>query len=65
MELKKKKDKSVSASVRLRRGKTILTGGNMKTKNEVESVIHGDPSHMQSPIPVTIGNAKRCTLTGA
>jgi hypothetical protein len=32
MKLKKKEDQSVDASVLLRRGNTISTGGNMETK---------------------------------
>ena len=36
MKLKKKEDQSVDASVLLRRGNKILTGGNMKTKYGAE-----------------------------
>jgi hypothetical protein len=38
MKLKKKEDKIVVASVLLRRGNKILTGGNMETKCGAETV---------------------------
>ena len=37
MNLKKKDDRSMDASVLLRRGNKILTGGNMGTKCEAET----------------------------
>jgi hypothetical protein len=37
MKLKKKEDQSVDASVLLRRGNEILTGGNMETKCRVDT----------------------------
>ena len=37
MKLKKKEDQSVDASVLLRKGNKILTGGNMGTKCEAET----------------------------
>ena len=37
MKLKKKEDQSVDASVLLRRGNKILTGGNMETKCGAET----------------------------
>ena len=37
MKLKKKEDQSVDASVLLRRGNKILTGGNMETKYGAET----------------------------
>ena len=37
MKLKMKEDQSVEASVLLRRGTKILTGGNMQTKCEAET----------------------------
>ena len=37
MRLKKKEDKSVDASVLLRRGNKILTGGNTETKHGAET----------------------------
>jgi hypothetical protein len=53
MKLKKKEDQSVDASVLLRRGNKILTGGNMKTKYITETegkVIQrpGDPYSHQT-----------------
>jgi len=46
----------------------VLTGGNTETKRGAETegkATPGDPAHIQTPNPVTIGDAKRCMLTGA
>jgi len=54
----KKKDQSVDASVLLRRGNKILTGGNMETKYGAETegkAIQRLPSHIQSPNPSLLG----------
>jgi len=52
---------------------TIFTGGNTQTKfgaetegKAIQRLPHlGDPSHMQTPNPDTIADAKKCMLTGA
>jgi hypothetical protein len=61
MKLKKKEDQSVGASVLLRRGNKILTGGNMEAKCGAETL----QSYIYSPNPDTIVDAKKCLLTGA
>jgi hypothetical protein len=69
MNLKRKEDQSVDNSVFLRRGNKIPTGGNIETKcgaeTEGKAAPPGDPSHIQSPNPDTIVDAKKCMLTGA
>ena len=59
MKPKKKEDKSVDASVILRKGNKILTGRNMETKCGV------DPSHIQSPKPEAILDARKYLLIEA
>lgn len=46
-KLKKKEDQNVDASVLLRRGNKILTGGNNGTKSKAETTPPGDPFHIQ------------------
>jgi hypothetical protein len=46
MKLKKKEDQSVDASVLLRSGNKIFTGGNMETKCRAETALPGDSSHI-------------------
>jgi hypothetical protein len=77
MKLKKKEDQSVDTSVLFGSGNKILKRGNMETKcgAETESkaiqklsplgVGWGNPSHIQSPNPDTITDAKKSLLTGA
>ena len=72
MKLKKKEDQSVDASVLLRRGDKILTGGNKETNcgSETEGkAIHrlpqlGNPSHIESPNWDAIVDARKCLLSG-
>jgi hypothetical protein len=69
----KDEDQSVGASVLLRRGNKILTGGNIETKcgaetelNAIQRLTHlGNPSHIQSPNPDNIEDGKKCMLKGA
>ena len=51
MKFKKKENQSVDASVLLRRGNNILTGGNVREKcgAESEGKAIQTPFHMQSP----------------
>ena len=73
MKLKKKKKQGVDDSFLPRRGNKILTGGNKETKCGAEAegkaiqrlFPTGDPSHIQTPNPDTIVDAKKCLLTGA
>jgi hypothetical protein len=73
MNLKKKEKQSVDTSILLRRANKILTGGNTETKcgaetkrkGHPETAPPGDPSHIQTPNPDTIVDAKKCLLTGA
>lgn len=66
MKLKKKEDQNVDAS-NLRRGKKILTGGNIETKcgteteklkGHPETAPHGDSSHIQPPNPNNIADER-------
>jgi hypothetical protein len=68
---KKKEDQNVDASLLLRRGNKILTGGNMETKcgaeTEGKAILRlpaspGDPSHIQPPNPDAIVEAGKCLL---
>ena len=47
----------------------LLSKGNTGTKSGAETegkaAPPGDPSHMQTPSPDTIADAKKCLLTGA
>jgi hypothetical protein len=73
MKLKKMEKQSLDATVLLRRGNKILTGGNMETKCGAETegkaasetAPPGDPSHIQLPNPDTIVFTGNCLLTGA
>ena len=75
MKLKKKEDQCVGALVLLRRENKIPTGANRKKKcgsetegktiQHPETALPRDPSHIQSPNPDTIIDAKKCMLTGA
>jgi len=62
----RKKTTSMDASVFLRRGDKVFTGGNTDTKFGAESE-GKDPCHIQTgnqrPYPTV--NAKKCFLTGA
>jgi len=71
--LKKKDDQSVDASVLLRRGTKIFTGGNTETKFGAETkgkAIQRLPHlgiqsiYIQLPNPDNIADAKKCMLTG-
>jgi hypothetical protein len=72
MKLKKKNEHSVDSSVLLRRGNKILSEANMETKCGTETERKGHPeisppedqSHIKSPNPDTIVDAKKCLLTG-
>jgi CelD/BcsL family acetyltransferase involved in cellulose biosynthesis len=66
MKLKKKEDQNVDASVLLRGGNKIITGGNMEKKSaETERKANrrlphlGNLSHIQSSNPDTIVDAKK------
>jgi hypothetical protein len=65
MKLKKNEDQRVAALVLLRRGNKILTGGSKEPKCGAETAPPVDPSHIQSPNPDTIVDAKECLLTRA
>ena len=68
MKLKKKEDKSVGASVLLRKGNKILTGANIETKcrAETEGKTIQRVAHLQiHPNSDTIVNAKKCLLKAA
>jgi hypothetical protein len=72
MKLKKKEVQTVNASVLLRRGNKILMGGNTKTKcgtetegKDIQRLTTWDLSHIQTSIPDTIVDSKKCLLTGA
>jgi hypothetical protein len=73
MKLKKKGDQSVDTSVLLRRGNKIPMEGVTETKCGTETEgkaiqrlpYLGDPSHIHSPNPDNIVDAKKCLLTGA
>jgi hypothetical protein len=67
MELKKKEDQSVTASVLLKRG---IKNTHMRryrdkvwnrdtSKGHLETIPPGDPAHVQLPNPDTIVNAKK------
>jgi hypothetical protein len=69
MKLKKKEDQSVDSSVLLRKENKILTGGNMRTKcgtdwrkGHPETASPRDPSHIQTPNPDTILDARKYLL---
>jgi hypothetical protein len=72
MKLKKKEDQSVDNLVLLKSRNNIPMGGDTETKCEAETegkaiqrLPHpGDPSHIQSPKPDNIVNAKKFLLTG-
>jgi hypothetical protein len=72
-EAQEKEDQSVHASILLRRGNKILTGGNKKTKCRAETEgkatqrlpPNGDPYHIHITNPDTIVDAKKWWLTGA
>jgi hypothetical protein len=71
MKHKKKVDQSVDTSIRFRRGNKIaMEGVRGKVLNRDcrksyrETTLSGDPSHIQSPDPDTIADAKKCLLTG-
>jgi hypothetical protein len=72
MKYKKKEYQSVDASVLLRRGNKVCTGGNMETKYRAETegkaiqrLPHlGDPSHIELP-NLDIVDSRKCLLTGA
>jgi hypothetical protein len=64
MKFKKKEYQSVDTSI-LRRRTKIPMGGVIETKCGAETAPPGDPSHIQSPNPVTIMNAKKSLLSGA
>jgi hypothetical protein len=59
----------MDASVLLRKGNKILTGGNMETKcraeNEGKTIQRLPHLGIQSPNLDTIVDAKKCMLTGA
>jgi hypothetical protein len=69
----KKEDQCVDASVLLRRGNKVLTGGNTETKcgtktegKAIQRLSHlGGLSHIQPPNPDTFVDARKCLLTGA
>ena len=73
MKLKEKEDQSVDASVLLRRGNKIITGGNTETKcgAETEGKVISETALPEIP-PIyrhqnlhTIVDANKCMLTGA
>ena len=68
-DMKLKKDnQSMGASVLPRKGNKILTGGNKEKKSREQRLKErpnkiappGYPSHIQSPDPDTIADAKKC-----
>jgi hypothetical protein len=71
MKSKKKGNQSAHATVLLRRGKKILAGGNMEKKYVEQRMKEripktappGDPAHIQSSNPDTIGDAWNYLLT--
>ena len=72
MKSKKKDEQNVDASVLLRMVNKILTVGNMETKSgaetegkTIQTAPLGHTSHIQSPIPDTIVDAKKCVLIGS
>ena len=75
MKLKKKDDQSMGASVLLRRGNKLLIEGNtekifreQRLKERLTKIaLPGNPSHIQSPNPGTITDAKKysCFLRGS
>jgi hypothetical protein len=69
MELKKKEDLSVDASVLLRRGNKLLKERNTEirfgAKTAPETATAEALSHLQAPNPRTFVDSKKCLLTGA
>jgi hypothetical protein len=65
MNLKRKKEQSMDASVLLSRGNKISMEGVTETKYGAETAPPGDASHTQSPNPDTVVYANKCLLTGA
>ena len=63
----KKEDQNVAASVLYRNVNKILTGVWSRDckKGHPKTAPPGDPSHIQSPKPDTIADAKNHLLTGA
>ena len=73
MQLKKKDDPSVDAVVLLRRGEQNSHRRKYRDKvwsrdgrkGHPETTLPGDPSHIQTPNPDFIADAKKCLLTRA
>ncbi len=73
MKLKQKEDESVGVSIPLRMGNKILLGKKYGDKvqsrdwrnNYPLSAQPVDPSHIQTPNPVTVVDTNTCLLTGA
>jgi hypothetical protein len=69
----KKENQNVNASVLLRRGNKILTGGNMEAKYGADTEVSGpsrdcppgDLSHIQSPNLDDIVDSRKCLLMAA
>jgi len=62
-EAQEEQDQNVDVSVLIRKRTRTLIGENKRTKGGAETAPPGDPSHIQTPNPDNILDAKKCFLT--